>query len=222
MIRGSDVTVLIPTIEGREALLERALASVTRQQVKPAHVVVQLDRERVGAAGCRNLGLTHVDTEFVAFLDDDDEMLPNHLKVLVRGANSSHADLIFTYPEFVGGTDSLACINDAGEWIMAPVHVPFHAAQRLALRKYGNFIPCGYLVRTARIRAVGGFPEPYSMPEVPVSRSGDCEDYLMLLKLLDAGAEFHHVCGVRTWRYNLHGANLGGRGLDRMHELQDH
>ena len=42
----------------------------------------------------------------------------------------------------------------------------------------------------------------------------------VLLRLLDAGYKFHHVCGVRTWRYHFHDANIGGRGIDRMHELE--
>lgn len=219
MIRGSDVTVVVPTIEGREHLLDRALASVVRQQVRPGHIVVQLDHERQGAAACRNLALTHVDTDWVAWLDDDDELLPNHLKVLVKAANThSDVDLIFTYPEVVGGRDPLGCVDDHGAWVAEPLHVPFGPAQKVALRRYGNFIPVTYLVRADLVRQVGGFPEPYSMPEVRVS--ADCEDYLLLLKLLDAKAKFHHVCGVRTWRYHLHEGNLGGRGLNRMHELE--
>lgn len=216
MIRGSDVTVVIPTIEGRQDLYERAVRSVTTQQVHPGKIVVQLDLDRRGAHWARNEALEQVDTEWVAWLDDDDEFLPNHIKILVRAANNHHADLIFTYPEIVGMEDPLACINNEGQWVPTPIHVPFGAMQRIALRKHGNFIPVTYMVRTELVRRVGGFPAPYGFE---ASHSQDCEDYGLLLRLLDAGAEFYHVCGVRTWRYHVHGENLGGRGLNRMHEL---
>jgi glycosyltransferase involved in cell wall biosynthesis len=226
LIRGTDVTVVVPTIEGREHLLERALASVTKQQVPPARVVVQLDTERHGAAWCRNEALTHVKTDWVAWLDDDDQLLENHIKVLVRGANKSGADMVFSYGEFVkdngDGTtspafDPLACVDDAGNWHMSPINIPFGPVQKNALRWFGNFIPITYMVKTELIRNVGGFPEPYAFE---ARQSRDCEDYGLLLRMLDAGAEFHHITGIRTWRYFFHDSNLGGRGTNRMDELR--
>ncbi len=217
MIRGSDVTVVIPTIKGREHLLKRALASVEGQQVTPAAVEVHTDYHRRGAHFARNEAIKNVKTDWIAFLDDDDEFLPNHVKVLVRGANRSHADLIFSYAEFVGGRDPLACVQH-GRLVPEPINVPFGIEQEYWLRKHGNFIPVTYLVRTAAVRAVGGFPAPYSFD---AAWSRDCEDFGLILRLLDAGYTFHHVTGVRSWRYHFHDANLGGRGVDRMHELGD-
>jgi glycosyltransferase involved in cell wall biosynthesis len=231
MIRGENVSVVIPTIPGREELLQRAVRSVQTQQVRPAMLELELDVDRTGAAATRNRALERVNTPWVAFLDDDDEWLPNHLKVLLRAANNPalRPDLVFSYAEFVGGRDPLACCSN-GQLIAEPINVAFGTAQADHLRsdrrarcmhcgyECGNFIPCCYLVRTDAIRAVGGFPEPYSMPEV--RSGGDCEDYLCLLKMLDNGARFYHVPGVRTWRYYFHGANTGGRGADRLHELE--
>lgn len=232
-VPGSDVTVVIPTIPGREALLRRAVASIEAQIKKPGAVVIQMDTERHGAHWARNEALKRVETEWVAWLDDDDELLPNHLLVLTRGAHKfPAADMIFTYPEFVGGRDPLACVRtsanyatrdrpalDSGDekWIIPePVNVPFDDEARYSLRTYGNFIPVTYMVRAQLVRDVGGFPAPYTFE---AAFSGDCEDYGLLLRLLDAGARFHHVPGVRTWRYYYHETNTGGRGADRLHEL---
>jgi glycosyltransferase involved in cell wall biosynthesis len=215
VIKGSDVTVLIPTIEGREEMLRRAYASVTAQRVQPGNVVVQLDSERHGAHAARNAALKAVMTDWVAFLDDDDEFCPNHLKVLVRGANKSHADMVFTYANFIGSRDPLACwIN--GQLIPEPINVPWSAQAEHSLRTFGNFIPVTYMVKTELVRRVGGFPAPYAFD---ASKSQDCEDYGLLLRLLNVGAKFHHVTGVRTWNYNVWGGNVGGRGHDRMAEL---
>lgn len=217
VIKGSDVTVVIPTIKGREELLLRAIASVELQQVAPAKVVVHCDYERRGAHWARNEALKKVETDWVAWLDDDDEFLPNHIRVLVRGANKSKADLIFSYAEFVNGRDPLACIQN-NKLVPEPINVPFGPEQEYWIRIHGNFIPVTYLVRTQAVRKVGGFPAPYTFSAM---QSRDCEDFGLLLKLLDAGYKFYHVCGVRTWRYHYHGENVGGRGLDRMHELKD-
>lgn len=218
MIRGDDVTIVITTIAGREGMLRRALQSVAAQRVAPLDTVVLNDINRQGAHVARNTALEYVKTDWVAWLDDDDELLPNHIQVLVRGANKSRADMVFTYPEFVGGVDPLAVADPiANVFIATPINVPWDASAEWSLRTHGNFIPVTYMVKTAAVRAVGGFPAPYSF-DAPASR--DCEDYGLLLKLLDAGYRFHHVCGVRTWRYHYHDANTGGRGADRMHELE--
>lgn len=222
MITGSDVTVIIPTIPGRELLYERASASVATQTVAPYCVIAQIDINRRGAAWCRNEALTKVETPFISWLDDDDTFLPDHIESLVDGQNKSGADLVFTYAEFIGGRDPLACCQD-GVLVAEPINVPFGPQQRDHLDSRqsplcpwcgchrGGFIPITHLVRTNLVREVGGFPEPNSMPEVLVSE--DCEDYLLILQMLDAGGEFHHVLGRRTWQYHIHGANTAGRGV---------
>ncbi len=210
-------------------MLWRAMRSADAQRPTCERCIVVSDEQRHGAWWARNRGLEQVETSWVAWLDDDDWLYPNHLKVLTRGANRSGADMVFSYADFPDGRDPLACCL-GGKLIERPAAVPFGSDQRLHLdsrdREYcpacryltGNFIPVTYLVRTELVRAVGGFPEPYSMPTVRTS--GECEDYLLLLKMLDAGASFHHVVDVCTWAYTMHGANTGGRGADRMHELE--
>jgi GT2 family glycosyltransferase len=232
-LRGSDVTIVIPTIRGREDMLARAIRSVGTQIVKPADVIIEVDDKRAGAAATRNAAMERVHTELVAWLDDDDELLPNHVKVLTRamnhqGGGMTGPDMVYSYAEFVGGRDPLACCRH-GNLVAEPLDVPWGPEARAHLDsrsgvtcphcgyERGNFIPITYMVRADLVRQVGGFPEPYSMPEV--GKSGDCEDYLLLLRLLDAGARFFHV-PARTWRYHFHGANTGGRGADRLHELE--
>jgi glycosyltransferase involved in cell wall biosynthesis len=219
---GRDVSVVIPTIPGRDELLVRAVHSVKAQIKAPAAVIIENDVDRHGAHWARNKALERVGTHWVAWLDDDDEMLPNHLMVLLRGAHRAQIqgrppDMVFTYAEFIGGRDPLGCVID-DRVIPEPVNVPFDDRARASLRAFGNFIPVTYMVRAQLVRDVGGFPAPYSFD---AAFSRDCEDYGLLLRMLDAGARFHHVCGVRTWRYYFHETNTGGRGADRLHELED-
>ena len=93
-----DITVVIPVWDGYVARLPVALASVRRQRVPVAVVVVDNAsaiavpgapgavtlrlpvRRSVGAA--RNVGLAAVGTSLVCFLDADDELLPGTLERL--------------------------------------------------------------------------------------------------------------------------------------------
>jgi glycosyltransferase involved in cell wall biosynthesis len=96
------VSVIIPTLD-RPKLLLRAIDSVLRQTHQEIEVIVVADRpdpDTVSAvrsvddarlrlivnphpstaAGARNAGVDHAKGEWIAFLDDDDEWLPNKLE----------------------------------------------------------------------------------------------------------------------------------------------
>lgn len=197
----SRVTVVIPTIPGRQDMLLRAISSVDNQTV-PCDFVVSYDEHGAGAATTRNKALASVDTEFLAWLDDDDELFPNHVELALEVLDRTGADLAFACMEVVGGRDPLATAVD-GKWVN-PCGIEFGPEQESHLRQMGNFIPVTYVVRTELVRKVGGMPQPWSI-EWP----RDCEDYGLLIRLLDAGATFVHVPHI-TWRYHIHGANTGG------------
>lgn len=205
----SSLTIVIPTIEGREHFLHRALASVWAQTRRPDAVIVSPDPTRTGAAQTRNRALARVTTEWVGWLDDDDELLPNHVADCMDWAQQTGADLVYPYMVAVGGRDPLACpVNGI---LVQPFQVPFRREQAIHLRTVGNFIPVTYIVKTAWAQGVGGMPEPVAVPR---ERSGSGrieEDYGFLIRLLDEGATFSHV-PVRSWKYHFHSSNSGGRG----------
>jgi len=200
-----DVTVVIPHIAGREDRLARAVASCTLQEEVPTAIIVQVDRDREGAATTRNKAVSKVDTTWIAFLDDDDELFPNHLKACLDEAERSGADLVYPYCDFGPHRDPLAVSHNA-QWI-SPFKVPFGPEQEWHLRNHGNFIPVTHLVKTEWVKKVGGFPQQNGFP---ARVSGECEDYGLLLALLNAGAKFAH-CPEITWAYHIHGENTGGR-----------
>jgi glycosyltransferase involved in cell wall biosynthesis len=182
-----NITVVIPTIDGREEQLGRACDSVRTQTLRASVVQVERDRHRLGAAAARNRALEDVDTEWVAFLDDDDEFKPNHLKACARLAALSGADLV--YPWFDTDDDPIGMFG-----------VPFSAT----FLRQRNYIPVTVLARTDLVRRVGGFQDH---PDI----NGDpCEDWGLWLALLDAGATFVHL-PQRTWIWHL-GNGTRGRG----------
>jgi glycosyltransferase involved in cell wall biosynthesis len=184
-----SITVIVPTIAGREMLLARALASIEAQTM-PCQVVVELDYHRRGAATTRNRALAKVDTEWVAFLDDDDELYPNHLRLCARHARLTGPDVV--YPGYdVDGEDPIGCFG-----------IPFDPF----LLRRRNYIPVTTLCRTELVRKVGGFQEH------PDENGDPCEDWGLWLALLDAGAKFSHL-PQRTWLWhNDNGTRGRGTG----------
>lgn len=133
----ASVTVLTAAIPERFDLLREALDSVAAQTMQPAEHIVVFDYDRRGTADALNRGLASVTSEWVATLDDDDVLYPDHLDTLV-GA-SRFADVVYSYCD---------CDFDIH------VNAPFNP---VALRAQ-NYIPTTALIRTDTLRAVGGWP----------------------------------------------------------------
>lgn len=201
------VAVIIPTIPGREGLLERALVSV-RSQSRPAdQVIVERDSLRTGAAQARNRALARVRTDVTAFLDDDDQFLDHHLKVCMRVlTDNPSVGLVYPAPVMVGGKDPTAT-SVQRQWRL-PWGVRFGPEQEEHLRTFGSFVPMTHLVRTDLVRRIGGFHEGYTLPDGRYR--GEDEDYL--IRLLDAGTVFKHL-NVKTWRWHVNPKSTAGKGL---------
>jgi hypothetical protein len=176
-----NITIVMPTIAPRRELMLRAMRSIGQQTLAPTTTLVEVDWAHEGAAEVRNRALRHVRTEWTAFLDDDDEMLPDHLKLCARYATLSGVDVVYPGYEVVGGEDPVNCFG-----------IPFDAS----LLKRRNFIPVTVLAKTELVRAAGGFqPRP--------DENGDpCEDWGLWLSMLDNGARFGHL-PQKTWRWHL-------------------
>lgn len=204
------VTVVIPTIPPRESLLERALASVQAQTRKADQILVALDEEGMGAGPNRNRACELATSDFLAFLDDDDEFLSNHIALLMSAAKASRADVLYSWFELVGWDeatperpDPLATMYK-GE-LVHPLGVPFGTEQARHLRRYA-WIPATIMVRRTVFERVGGYPAPGT---TEYEQFNGCEDWALLIRLLNAGARFHHVPN-RTWRCH-HGNGTAGR-----------
>lgn len=80
----TKISVVIPTCN-RPEMLERALASVYSQTVKPFEVIVIDDSlTRNGPSWARNRGIEKANGDWLAFLDDDDVWLPEKLETQIN------------------------------------------------------------------------------------------------------------------------------------------
>jgi hypothetical protein len=191
------VTVCIPSIAPRGRMLTRAVASVAAQTRAANGLAVAIDHDRRGAAAVRNEAWQMASTEFVAFLDDDDELLPHHLEHLLAVQADTGADVVYPWHRIIGPDGRIKAD------LLGAQGVPFVASE-LDVR---NFIPVTILVRRELLAEVGGFPLPGS-PEWPHQ---DCEDWACWRRLRDAGGTFVHTPEV-TWLWHHHGQNTSGRG----------
>jgi glycosyltransferase involved in cell wall biosynthesis len=187
----TDITVVIPTIPTRSKFLERALSSVRGQALMPVSVITESDRECQGAAKTRQSGLARVTTEWVAFLDDDDEFLPEHLAVCAQAAEEWRADFVYPWYRVVGGRDPM----------------PQHFGKQWDPER-PRLTTITVLVRTELAQDVGGFvgerPD-LGVPGLTVSN----EDWLFVNRINEAGGRIHHV-PQRTWLWHHHGGNTSG------------
>ncbi|MEM7045364.1 MAG: glycosyltransferase [Pseudomonadota bacterium] len=115
---GNDTTVIIPTLGARPRELERAIASVTSQAHARAIPLVVVNGQRydvdlvaglkrrkdlrcvqleaAGVSNARLEGRRLVDTPYFAFLDDDDELLPDALEQRLAAFVETSSDVVVT------------------------------------------------------------------------------------------------------------------------------
>jgi len=200
------IGVAIPSIPPRGAMLRNAVNSVLIQQRQADRLCVVVDAERRGVTAARNdawRGLGEVD--YVAFLDDDDVMYSNHLRLLERAAIESGADV--TYPWFDvkdPWNRKLPSFLNVGD--EPAENRPFDQASVDELASRSNFIPVTTLVRRIALERVGGFPRP-GTARWPHEAN---EDWGLWRSMLDDGAIFYHL-PARTWQWRWHENHTMGR-----------
>lgn len=169
-------------------MLQRAMASVAAQRLLPDGIIVAYDLDEQGSAATRQRAMMQVNTEWIAFLDDDDELLPQHLKVLKQEADVHKADIVWSWYRVKGGRDPIPR-HRGRQWNPNSPHLfPITSLVRTELAQQCSFIPNG---------------EPTKKRNV----SGD--DRRLHRQLSNLGAKFHHTAQI-TWHWHHHGENTSG------------
>jgi glycosyltransferase involved in cell wall biosynthesis len=190
------VTVVTPHIPKRAFELTRAVSSVAAQTLQPSEHIISTDQTHAGAAATRNRALYHASTTWVAFLDDDDELLPQHLDVLLQNAMRSGATVVYSGCRVLDPKGMVIPLRE--EWGR------FGEAFDGELLKRKAYLPVTSLVHTTLAKQAL-FGPPAAAPD------SDYDDWGFYLRLLGLGAAFLHVPEV-TWIWHHHGNNTSGRG----------
>ena len=196
----TDVTVIVPAHRAA-ATIDRTLASIAAQTLPPKAVVVVDDgsdddtydaarrwegrlggaalsvfrQPHAGAGAARNRALKEAETEFVAFLDADDEWLPGKLE-------RSMAE--------IRGTDNILVAHDSWQ-IEAGKETRIASARRfragiaapfVALYRRGFIDTSTVVARRDAVRSEGGF-------DTTLPNAQDFELWLALLRR--PGSKFH-------------------------------
>lgn len=130
------VTVITPTVPGRELLLDECIASV-RAQTVDTEQSVGVDSDRVGPAVLRNRLASGVQTEWLLPVDDDDLLAPDCVARLLDV--SDDADIVYPWCRIDPGITAL--VNKL--WDRAGLH-------RM------NYIPVTALIRRDTWNLLGG------------------------------------------------------------------
>lgn len=177
------VTVCIPTIPPRHDLLLRAVKSVMGQTHPAAAVSIAMDLYGAGAWRTRNRAMDAVHTQWIAFLDDDDELLPSHLERCLQTARETGADVVVPWYDVVGGQDP----------------VPGHRVLPVDPYRMHSFgITCLLKAEVANQAAFR-----------PREETGLPEDFHFWIQLGALGAKFAKLPET-TWLWHHHGLNTSG------------
>jgi GT2 family glycosyltransferase len=212
--RSRFLGVVIPTMD-RPALLARALASVAAQRLAPRAVVVVDNGERpaelppelrdgieilrteprIGSGRPRNLGAARLDTEWVAFLDDDDTWDPDYLAVLEAAIGRGGADAV------VG---SLVTLGEDGAERRVRIFPETPEGQRQLYFRNPGFSGQNIAIRRDLFLLLGGFDE-----RMPASVDRD-----LGVRLIQAGARIVVEPRARALFQEHDGARITDRMLD--------
>lgn len=206
-----DVTVIMPSYN-RSALITRALESLRKQTCWPRQLIVVDDAsnddtvERVetwavqtgfpvrverlstnsGAAVARNRGMELATTRYLAFLDTDDEHLPQSLEKLVR-ALDTHSDAVVAFGDATKMSANQHTpnamfirrvnINTVGTRSSTDEEVFYLDEPKSILLKSSLIPTCSTCFRREDAIAAGGMPVQY--------RTG--EDWMFWLRMSERG-----------------------------------
>lgn len=185
------ITVVTPSIPVRTHLLARAVKSVFDQTIWKEigwtpKLSIAVDSHKQGAAQTRQRALEKVNTEWTAFLDDDDEFKLEHLEKLLSHAINTQADYVYSWFDVVGGIDPFP-----------PGHYekPYDPVQPVATT-------ITVLVRTEIAQAVG-----FNDDNRHETQGG--EDWAFQMGCQNAGAKISHLVD-RTWLWHHDSMNTSG------------
>jgi glycosyltransferase involved in cell wall biosynthesis len=172
-------------------MLTRAIDSVHSQTRPPDAIHVAVDNGREGAAATRQRALTAATTDFVAFLDSDDEFLPKHLEWLLQHQQETGADFVYPWfkilQQFADGTTRI--LEDDPIFPVGHYLNEFDPADPVETT-------ITTLVRTDLAKHVG-------FKELDRGQVNSGEDRYFTLGCLEAGATIRHL-RRKSWLWRHH------------------
>jgi glycosyltransferase involved in cell wall biosynthesis len=185
----TTVAACIPSIPERFDLLSlRAIPSILNQTEPIDQLCINVDNEGKGAWESRNATMSMAKTDWIAFLDDDDEWLPHHIETLLAAAQENDADVVWGWFDVINGNDPF----------------PQHRGRQFDINDPHCFtITC--MVKRELIISSGA---EFKYDE---NKTGawEVQDFPFWKSLHDGGAKFHAI-EETTWNWHHHHGNTSG------------
>lgn len=229
------VTVIIPTYKRSVDYLSRAVTSVQNQTYPNIEIVVIDDspsdydgREEVkqymnsiadedvkyfqneknmGGSLARNRGIELASGEFISFLDDDDEYMPEKIEkqvkcMLYTGVDLSFSNMIMYSPS--GNVVDFREYNDIPSF-------DNDALLHYHLMKHMTGTPT-FMFKTEKIRAIGGFED---------AKMG--QEFYLMLKSIERGLSIGYIpeCDVKVYKHAEGGITQGKNKIDGENRLYE-
>ena len=199
MTDAADVSVVIPTYN-RARVLPRAIDSALAQTVRPREIIVVDDgstdetaarlsqcyadavrivrQENAGVSAARARGVAEAGGDWIAFLDSDDEWLPEKLAVQAAAAAELPDDVVWLFSNFRIARDdgSEATLFESYGLACAPPVTIYDDAASVCYPFLFPFLQCSLLRRSA-LEGVAAFSE----------RLRSSEDFLLAVQMACAG-----------------------------------
>jgi teichuronic acid biosynthesis glycosyltransferase TuaG len=220
----ADISVIIPAYQA-QATIERALISIAKQTTKPAEIIVVDDgsndntskivetfsdklsctdlrifqQSNKGAGAARNKALSEARCEFIAFLDADDEWLPEKLEISLDHLCSGN-HLLVAHNGWV---------EEDGKETYLDIATRFHAAgDRIfhGLYRRGFISTSSVIAKREAILAVGGFDETLAVGQ----------DFDLWLKLLDKPGASFDIFDQPLTRYHITPGSITSQVAKRL------
>lgn len=189
-----SVAVIIPAHPGRVAngMLDEALRSVWAQTRLPEAVHVAIDTQGDGAPVTRQRALDAARTDWVAFLDSDDLLMPNHLQALLDHALHTGADLVYSWFRLLEQRPDGRRVDHGDR---DPIFPPTHFSE--------PFDPTQPVETTMTVLVRRELAQQVGMRRLDRGEVNTGEDRAFTLDCLAAGASVQHLV-ARTWWWRHH------------------
>lgn len=230
------VSVIIPTHRRELRLVKRAVDSVASQTYDDVEIVVIDDSpadypEREAIAGylgtvkasggvqyiqnkapmggslSRNVGISAAEGDYITFLDDDDEYLPEKVEKQLSFMLENGCDLSFS---------NMIMYNEAGKVVDYRDHPGITDFKNETLLRYHltknlSGTPT-FMFKTEKLREIGGFPD---------ARMG--QDFYMMLKAIESGLEIRYIetCDIKVYKHSSGGISQGRNKIEGENALYE-
>ena len=163
------------------------------------NIVYLMNKENIGGAQSRNRGIDIAKGEYITFLDDDDEYLPDKIKNQINFMKKNHCDLSF---------EDMKMYNEKDEIVDYRTHNGIKSFDNNYLLKYHlKYHMTGtptFMFKTDALIKIGGFDD---------AKMGQ-EFYLMFKSIKNnLNIKYFPVCDVKIYKYNDGGISQGNNKI---------